>query len=102
MSTEAKEVFTNYSLRLGARLDYDVDCRPWLTGTALIASFTIVPPAGCPVTFEAPTIAPGGKDVKFFASVGSDPANLGVHRVKVDLVDNQGRLDSAWFQMKVE
>lgn len=102
MTTEAKETFTAFSLRLGGRLDFDVDCRPWLTGTALMQAFQIVPPAGCPVAFEAPAILANGKDVKFYASVTSDQANLGVHRVRVDLTDNQGRTDSQWFQMRVE
>lgn len=100
--TQSKELFAAFSLLVGKRTDFDVDCRPWLTGTALISSFAIDPLDWGPVTYETTTIAADGKSVKFFASASSDATLTGFYRVGVDLADNQGRTGRQWFQMKVE
>lgn len=100
--SQSKEIFASFSLRLGARLDFDVDLRPWLTGTAVMTSFVPDPADAGPVTYEAAQLLEGGKSVKFFASVGSATSALGTYRVGVALADNQGRTDRQWFQMKVE
>jgi hypothetical protein len=100
--SQSKEIFAAFSLRLGARLDFDVDCRPWLTGTAVLTGFVPDPADAGPVTYEAASIVEAGKGAKFFASVPNNTAHLGTYRVGVELTDNQGRTDRQWFQMKVE
>lgn len=92
-------LFAAGELQRGKRTDFDFDARGWLTGTGLLASFTLVQAAGDPVTYEAPTIY-GGKDVKVFASVPAD-ATPGYYRVAVELVDDQGRTARQYFQMRV-
>jgi hypothetical protein len=100
--SQSNQLFATFSIRVGKRLDYDVDCRPWLTGTARITGFVLDPADWGPVTYEAPTIASDGKGVKFFASASADASLAGVYRVGVDLADDQGRTDREWFQMRVE
>jgi hypothetical protein len=92
-------LFAAAEIQRGKRTDFDFDARGWLTGTGLLASFTLVQAASDPVTYEAPTIY-GGKDVKVFASVPAD-ATPGYYRVAVELVDDQGRTARQFFQMRV-
>ena len=99
--SQSKELFALYSLRLGSRLDFDVDCRPWLSGAATIAGFEIET-TGHPLTFEAPTILSGGKDVKFYAEAPLADSALGYYRIGVFVTDSEGRSDRQWFQMTVE
>jgi hypothetical protein len=100
--SQSKELFALFSLRVGKRLDFDVDCTPWLIGTARITGFVPDPADWGPVTYEPPIIAADGKSVKFFAAASSDATLTGFYRVGVDLADDQGRTDREWFQMKVE
>jgi hypothetical protein len=99
---QSKELFALFSLRLGKRLYFDVDLRPWLVGAATMVSFVLEPADWGPVTYEAVQLLDGGKLARFYASVGSDEAALGFYRQGVHLTDSEGSTDIAWFQMKVE
>jgi hypothetical protein len=92
-------LFAAFEIHRGKRTDFDFDARGWLTGTALLASFTPAPAVTDPVSYETATIF-GGKDVKVFASVAVD-AKPGTYRVPVDIADDQGRTGRPYFQMTV-
>jgi hypothetical protein len=96
-----KQLFAGFDLEPGERLDFDVDCRPWLTGTATMAGFVITPDnAACPVTFEAVSFFESGRLAKFYASVPDGTARA-AWRCKVRLTDDQGRVGNQYFQMTV-
>ena len=101
MATSGTVLFAAFDIVRGKRIDFDVDARAWLTGTARLASdgFVIEQAAGDPVVYEAPLIY-DGRDVKLWATVAED-ATPGAYRVEVDIADDQGRTTRQAFQMRV-
>jgi hypothetical protein len=97
------DVFAAFTIRGGSSgLDYDVDCTPWLTGTAVMAGFELEQAAGDPVVYAAPvSLLDGGRVAKFVAAA-PDGTTPGPYLVRVKLTDTQGRVDRQWFQMTVE
>jgi hypothetical protein len=83
-----------------APIDYDVDARPWLTGTALLATFVLTQEPGDPVVYGPVQLVPGGRDVKLTASapLGATP---GFYRVRADFTDTVGRPGFQFFHMRV-
>lgn len=97
-----REIFGAFEIRPGSEnLDFDVDCRPWLTGTALMAAFELEPDAGHPITYASPVVLfDGSRSAKLVATC-PDGTPPGDYWVRVKLTDNQGRVDRQWFQMAV-
>lgn len=104
-----RERFAGFEIGRGETgQDYDVDCRPALTGTALVAAVELeqrvdpeIDPVD-PITYESPvTIFDGGRSFKFVASC-PDNTPPGKFWVRVKLTDTQGRVSRRqWFQMDV-
>jgi hypothetical protein len=82
-------------------LDYDVDFKPWLAGTAALASVELEQDADDPVLYESPVqLFDGGRLFKLVADC-PEQATAGNWFVKVKLTDTQGRVGRQWFQMTV-